>query len=71
VNLDIIRKRIRNGFEPFALETAHGRRFEVPHPEFIAVGRNVVAVLDRRDYSIKIDALHIISIDDIQPRKRK
>ena len=70
MNLAIIRKRIRNGLEPFAFVTAYGRRFEVPPPEFIAVGRNVVAVLDRRDYSIKIDALRIILIDDIQPRKR-
>ena len=71
MNLDIIRKRIRHGFEPFASATTDGRRFEAPHPEFVAVGRNVVGVLDRRDDLIKTDALHIVSIEDIQPRKRK
>jgi hypothetical protein len=71
MNLDHIRERLHNGFEPFVLTTTDGRRFEVPHQDFVAVGRNVVVVLDEKDHSAKIDALHIVSIEDLPTRKRK
>jgi hypothetical protein len=71
VNLDHIRQRLHNGFEPFVLTTTDGRRFEVPHQDFVAVGKNVVVVLDERDRSTKIDALHIVSIKDLPAKKRK
>ena len=41
-----------------------GRRFPVPHPEFCAIGRNVVVVIDQNDDAITIDPLHIVSIDE-------
>ncbi len=44
---------------------------EVPHHDFIAVGKNVVVVLDEKDHSAKIDALHIVSIEDLAARKHK
>lgn len=65
MNLAHVRERLQNGFQPFALVTTDGRRFEVPHHDFIAVGRNVVVVLDEKDHSTKIDALHIVSIEDL------
>jgi len=71
MNLDHIRERLQNGFEPFVLVTTDGRRFPVPHQDFIAVGRNVVVVLDQKDHSTKIDALHIVSIEDFAAGKRK
>ena len=71
MNLDHIRERLHNGFEPFVMTTTDGRRFEVPHQDFVAVGRNVVVVLDEKDHSAKIDALHIVSIEDLPTKKRK
>ncbi len=71
MNLAQVRSRLRNGFQPFALVTTDGRRFEVPHPEFIAVGKSVVVVLGRDDLSTKIDALHIVSLEDLPTRKKK
>ena len=69
MNLEHIRERLQNGFKPFALVTSDGRRFEVPHHDFIAVGKNVVVVLDEKDYSTKIDALHIVSVEDLPVRR--
>ena len=71
MNLDHIRERLSNGFEPFVLVTTDGRRFDVPHHDFIAVGKNVVVVLDQKDHSTKIDALHIVSIEDSGAKKRR
>jgi hypothetical protein len=70
MNLDHIRQRLANGFHPFVLTTSDGRRVEVPHPEFLIVGRNVVGILGANDVITKIDALHIVSIADL-PAKRK
>jgi hypothetical protein len=71
MNLEHIRERLRNGFRPFLLTTTDGRRFPVPHPDFVAVGKNVVVVLDQKDRSTKIDALHIVSVEDLPARKPK
>jgi hypothetical protein len=68
MNLDHIRERLSNGFRPFVVELTNGRRFEVPHPEFIMVGRNVIGVLGRNDVITTIDALHIVSINDLPPK---
>jgi hypothetical protein len=65
-----IRERLSNGFEPFRLRLTDGQRIEVPHPDFIALGRHVIVVLDRNDVARKIDVLHIVSIEDI-PRRHK
>lgn len=70
MNLDHIRQRLANGFQPFVLTTTDGRRYEVPHPEFLIVGRNIVGILKGNDVITKIDALHIVSIEDL-PAKRK
>ena len=66
-----IRERLSNGFEPFLLRLTDGRRIEVPHPDFIAVGKHVVVVLDRNDAARKIDVLHIVSIEDLPHRRKK
>ena len=67
--LDIIRQRLRDGFRAFALVTTDGRRFRIPHPDFIAIGRGVVVVLHPDDTSTMIDALHIVSVEDLPARK--
>ena len=41
-----------------------GRKFSVPHPEFVAVGRSVVVVIDKGDRVNTLDPLHITSIEE-------
>lgn len=71
MNLDHIRERLANGFQPFALRLSDGRSIEVPHPDFIALAGRVVVVLNRNGASRKIDALHIVSIDDLTHKRRR
>jgi hypothetical protein len=64
LNLQHIRDRLGPTFQPFAINLFDGRRLVVPHPDFIAVGRGVVSVIDAQDVGHLIDALHIVSIDN-------
>lgn len=69
LNLNPLRERLNGPFSPFAIHLSDGRKFEVPHRDFIAVGKGVVSIVDDRDCTYTIDALHIVSISDF-PRKR-
>ena len=48
MNTERIRQKLTQGFRPFAIETSGGKRYPIPHPEFIMVGKGVVAVLGQR-----------------------
>ena len=69
LNLEPIRDRLRPPFLPFTIRMSDGRSFDVPHPDFIAVGRGVVSVIDREDVSHTLDALHIVSINELAPNQ--
>lgn len=71
MNLDHIRQRAINGFKPFVIQLSNGWTFDVPHPEFLTLSRNVVGVLGENDVITTIDALHIVSIEDLPVRGRK
>ena len=71
MNTERIRQKLTNGFGPFALQLSSGKRYLVPHPEFIMVGRNVVAVLGKDDSVTTIDALQIVAIEDLPAAKRR
>jgi hypothetical protein len=58
--------RMRGGFKPFVLHLSDGRDFKISHPEFILVGRGIVAVLREDDLVETLDALHIVSVEDIK-----
>ena len=68
--IEEIRKRLTGGFQPFIIRTSDGREFKVPHPEFIAVSRFGVVVVDDDDGFNTITALHIASIRDLNNRRR-
>jgi len=57
-----IRDRLHNGFQPFTLELSNGRKFRVPHEDFIALHTKVVVVIDQNGISHTINPLHIVSI---------
>lgn len=69
MNAERVRQKLGNGFRPFALQLSNGKRYVVPHPEFIMVGKNVVAVMGKDDSVTAIDALHIVAIEDL-PRAK-
>ena len=71
MNTERIRQKLSNGFRPFALQLSSGKRYLVPHPEFIMVGRNVVAVLGKDDSVTTIDALHIVAVEDLPVSNRR
>lgn len=71
MNLDKIRKQMTGGFRPFVLRTSDGREFEVPHPEFIALGRGDIAVVDKDGDINVLDALHIVSLKSVRTTAAK
>jgi hypothetical protein len=62
MNIEKIRKRLSGGFRPFVLRTSDGREYRVRHPEFVALGKSDVAVVDKDGDINVLDALHIVSI---------
>ena len=71
LNLNPLRDRLAGPFTPFVIHLTDGRKFEVPHRDFIAVGKGVVSIVDERDSTHTVDALHIVSISDVPPRRTK
>ena len=68
MNVEQIKLRIRGGFKPFVLRSSDGRKFKVPHPEFIIVRKGVVAVLRQDGLVETLDALHIASVEDLKAK---
>jgi hypothetical protein len=64
VNIEQIRQRLANGFKPFTLCLADGRKLAVAHPEFVAVGRRVVVVIEQHDRVNTVDPAYILSIEE-------
>jgi hypothetical protein len=69
LNLKPIRDRLEGPFAPFVVHLSDGRRFTIPHRDFIAVGKSVISIVDRHDSTHTVEALHIVSIGD-PPRRR-
>ena len=65
--IDQIKKRLENGFKPFAVRLSDGRRFVVPHRDFIAFSPRTVVIIDTDELAVRISPLHIVSIDDLAP----
>ena len=66
MNLDKIRKQLTGGFRPFVIRTSDGREFDVPHPEFIALGKGDIAVVDKDGDINVLDSLHIVSLKSMK-----
>jgi hypothetical protein len=66
MNLDKIRKQLTGGFRPFVIRTSDGREFDVPHPEFIAVGKGDIAVVDKDGDINVLDSLRIVSLKSLK-----
>ena len=61
-----IRKRITGGFRPFVIRTSDGREFKVPHPEFLAIGKHAVGIVDDVTHlSLDYDPDYSTEADDV------
>jgi hypothetical protein len=69
VNVQELKKRVSGGgFRPFAIRTTDGQEFEIPHPEFILIGRYSIAIRDKRGFINNIDPLHVVSARELSRR---
>jgi len=68
LKLQPLRDRLGPSFQPFTIRLSDGRSFPVPHRDFIAIGRGIVSVIDEKDSPHTIEALHIVSIEDVSPQ---
>ena len=68
MNPETIREWLnRQPFEPFELRLSHGERFEVRHPELLAMTRNRIAIADpEADTITHVALVHINSIRPLQ-----
>lgn len=53
-------------FEPFVIRLADGRSLPVPHPEFVAVGKRRLVVIDEHDSWSFVEPLLIVSLDQMK-----
>ena len=71
LSLKTIRERLHEApFKPFNLRLSDGRKILVEHPDFISLGGSVVVVTSLDDSIRRLDALHIVSLDDLPAKKR-
>ena len=69
MNAAQIRKRVHEDPTPFIIRLTDGRKFPIPHQDYIAIGRHLVIVIAEDDSSVKIDPLHIVSLDGTRLKK--
>ena len=62
--IEQIRKRLENGFKPFVLGLSDGRRFVIPHRDFIAISARTIVVIDKDELAVSINPLHVVSVED-------
>jgi uncharacterized protein YrrD len=69
MNVEQIRKRVHEDPTPFVIRLTDGRKIPIPHQDYIAIGKHLVIVIAENDSSVKIDPLHIVSLDDVRVKK--
>ncbi len=67
MNIDGVREALRKEpFEPFSIRLADGRSLPVVHPEFVAVGKRRLVVIDEHDSWSFVEPLMIVSLDEMK-----
>ena len=68
MNAETIREWLRRQpFEPFELRLSNGERYEVRHPELLAIGKNRIAIVDpNTDRFVHVALVHVNSIEALQ-----
>lgn len=71
LSLKTIRERLHQvPFTPFRMCLSDGRKILIRHPDFVATGGSVVAVVDEDDNFQRVDALHVVSLDDVSGKRK-
>jgi hypothetical protein len=68
MNRELIRQQLI-GQGPFLIRTSDGKKFPVPHPEFVSIGRHNIVIEDAKGLLDIIDPLHVVSIRPNSRRK--
>ncbi len=68
MNRELIRERLV-GQGRFLIRTSDGKEFQVPHPEFVLIGRHNIVIEDAKGLLDVIDPLHVVSIRPTARRK--
>ncbi|OHB64914.1 MAG: hypothetical protein A2Y77_03950 [Planctomycetes bacterium RBG_13_62_9] len=64
MNLEGVREALhREPFKPFEICLADGRRVPVRHPDFVAVGKRRIIVVQPDDSTMFVEPLLIVSLD--------
>jgi hypothetical protein len=64
MDLRVVREALRKEpFEPFVLRLADGRSLSVWHPEFVAVGKRRLVVIDEDDSWSILEPLLVVSLE--------
>ena len=57
-------------FQPFIIRRADGRAVPVHHPEFLALGKRRIVVIDEDDGWSFVEPLRIVSLDQMKQPPR-
>ena len=69
MNIERIRERlVGGGFKPFTICLSDGTKIPVPHPEFVAIGKNVVLAVGQNDRAYTLDPIHIVTLQEVRSR---
>jgi hypothetical protein len=64
MEVEVLRDAVRKQpFRPFSVRLADGRALRVRHPEFLAIGQNLVLLINENDSYSEIDPFLIVSLD--------
>jgi hypothetical protein len=67
MDLDGVREALRKQpFQPFLMQLADGRSLPILHPEFVAVGKRRLVVIDENDGWSFVEPLMIVSLDQMK-----
>ena len=69
MNVEHIRSRLSERFRPFALVTSSGNKYPVPQPDFVFLTARTIVVADQEGYTVLLDPLHVVGLEDIPRRK--
>jgi hypothetical protein len=72
MDTNVIRDAVlRRPFRPFTLRMNDGREFHVPHPEYVAVSRRIVVVIDAKtESSLWLEPVLIASMQHDEDSKK-
>ncbi len=58
-------------FKPFVIRLADGRSLPVPHPDFVALGKRRIVVVNQDDTTATVEPLLVVSLDTLPPKPHK